>query len=71
MISGDIGIIFSIIGLGISAIGLVVSILAKGKAQNTNKIFQAGVDKAEESNRKIFIASIPQRLFYLKVLKNI
>ena len=50
MINEDIKVIISVLGLGISAIGLVVSILANRKARNTNKTSQAGVDKAEEAN---------------------
>lgn len=44
MINEDIKVIISVLGLGVSAIGLVVSILANRKSQ-------AGVEKAEESNR--------------------
>lgn len=51
MINEDIKVIISVLGLGISAIGLVVSILANLKSHNANKISQAGVEKAEEANR--------------------
>ena len=50
MINEDIKVIISALGLGVSAIGLVVSILANLKSHKANKISQAGVEKAEKAN---------------------